>query len=221
VTFGSAGADGGTKTVFTCNLAEEGLPAGSPGEAAEAITGLTVPDGLAGAVSGINAGLIFDLIAGADLVAGAPLAGCTAGLWTDCAGDLAAVPVEVAIARDVVGALVAGEANTGLAAVPDDTGFAGGCSLASAFAFTGLASKPMTRGLADGWAEAFSEGLSVSSPRNFSSLLSLIAARIQVIQMGRAARAPVSFSPKVWLVSKPTQTPQVTDGEKPMNQASV
>jgi hypothetical protein len=29
------------------------------------------------------------------------------------------------------------------------------------------------------------------------------------------------FSPRDWRLSKPTQTPQVTEGEKPRNQASV
>ena len=39
--------------------------------------------------------------------------------------------------------------------------------------------------------------------------------------MGSAASAPASFLPSVFFSSKPTQTPHVTDGEKPMNHASV
>ena len=69
-TFGGAGAGNGANAVFTWALAEEGLSAGSIGEAEWAITGLTAPVGLAGAVSGISAGLILDP------VAGVPLAGC-------------------------------------------------------------------------------------------------------------------------------------------------
>jgi hypothetical protein len=42
-----------------------------------------------------------------------------------------------------------------------------------------------------------------------------------VIQIGKAALAPVSFSPSDSRLSNPTHTPQVIDGEKPMNQASV
>ena len=41
------------------------------------------------------------------------------------------------------------------------------------------------------------------------------------IQTGSAANAPVSLLPKVFFSSKPIQTPQVMEGEKPMNQASV
>ena len=48
-----------------------------------------------------------------------------------------------------------------------------------------------------------------------------MAARMKVAQMGRAARAPVSLSPRDWRLSYPTQTPQVTEGEKPRNHASV
>jgi hypothetical protein len=48
-----------------------------------------------------------------------------------------------------------------------------------------------------------------------------MAERMKSIHMGRAARAPVSFSPRDWRLSKPIQVPQVTDGEKPTNQASV
>jgi len=41
-------------------------------------------------------------------------------------------------------------------------------------------------------------------------------------QIGKAARAPVSFLPsEICLSSKPTQTPLVICGVKPMNQASV
>jgi hypothetical protein len=50
---------------------------------------------------------------------------------------------------------------------------------------------------------------------------SAMAARMNSDQMGSAARAPVSFSPSDWRLSYPIQVPQVTDGEKPMNQASV
>jgi hypothetical protein len=48
-----------------------------------------------------------------------------------------------------------------------------------------------------------------------------IAARIKSIHIGSAARAPVSFSPKLCRSSNPIHVPQVTDGEKPMNHASV
>src|SRR5215469_5247649 len=41
------------------------------------------------------------------------------------------------------------------------------------------------------------------------------------IQMGNATRAPVSRGPRDFFSSYPTQTPQVIDGEKPTNQASV
>ena len=44
---------------------------------------------------------------------------------------------------------------------------------------------------------------------------------INCIQMGSATRAPSSFSPSVWWSSKPTYTPQVRDGVKPRNHASV
>ena len=60
-----------------------------------------------------------------------------------------------------------------------------------------------------------------ASPEKCSSSLPWIAAFMKVIQMGRAALAPVSFSPRDWRLSNPTQTPQVTEGEKPRNQASV
>ena len=59
------------------------------------------------------------------------------------------------------------------------------------------------------------------SAMNCSSSLPAMAARISVIQMGRAARAPVSFSPRDSRLSYPTHTPQVTEGEKPRNHASV
>ena len=49
----------------------------------------------------------------------------------------------------------------------------------------------------------------------------LIATFITSIHAGRAASAPVSFGPSVFFSSKPTQTPQVIEGEKPTNQASV
>ena len=41
------------------------------------------------------------------------------------------------------------------------------------------------------------------------------------IHMGSAARAPVSFSPRDCRSSKPIHVPQVMEGEKPMNHASV
>src|ERR1043166_662842 len=41
------------------------------------------------------------------------------------------------------------------------------------------------------------------------------------IQTGSAATAPVSLLPSCFFSSKPIQTPQVSEGEKPMNQASV
>src|SRR5579863_7829530 len=48
-----------------------------------------------------------------------------------------------------------------------------------------------------------------------------VAAVMKFIQIGRAARAPVSFAPSDRFSSKPTQTPQVIAGEKPTNKASV
>ena len=48
-----------------------------------------------------------------------------------------------------------------------------------------------------------------------------IAAFMKSIHIGSAARAPVSFSPSVSRLSKPIHVPQVTDGENPMNHASV
>src|SRR5664279_2587843 len=47
------------------------------------------------------------------------------------------------------------------------------------------------------------------------------ATRMKSIQIGNAATAPVSLLPSVFFSSKPTHTPQVIDGEKPTNQASV
>ena len=47
------------------------------------------------------------------------------------------------------------------------------------------------------------------------------ATRMKSIQMGSAAMAPVSLLPSVFFSSKPTQTPQVIDGENPTNHASV
>ena len=76
-TFGCAGAGNEVNAVFTCDLEEEGLSAGSIGEAEWAITGLTAPVGLAGAVSGISAALILDP------VAGVPLAGSAERLVAD------------------------------------------------------------------------------------------------------------------------------------------
>lgn len=67
---------------------------------------------------------------------------------------------------------------------------------------------------------AVSTGLS-ASPENRSFSLPAIADFINVIQIGSAALAPVSFSPSDCRLSKPTQTPQVTEGEKPKNHASV
>src|ERR1035441_9922980 len=60
-----------------------------------------------------------------------------------------------------------------------------------------------------------------SSPGNCSSSLPAMAARMKLIQMGSAVTAPVSLSPRDSRLSLPTQTPQVTEGEKPRNQASV
>src|ERR1035437_7217298 len=47
------------------------------------------------------------------------------------------------------------------------------------------------------------------------------ATRIKSIERGNAAATPVSLLPRFFYSSKPTHTPQVSDGEKPMNQASV
>src|SRR5579871_5191288 len=47
------------------------------------------------------------------------------------------------------------------------------------------------------------------------------ASRMKSIQMGSAACAPVSLLPSVFFSSKPTHTPQVSEGEKPTNHASV
>src|ERR1035438_4333459 len=91
------------------------------------------------------------------------------------------------------------------------SGFATGRAVAVASLFAGLG----------GAAAALSIGLSFSSPRNCSSSFPTIAVRITVIQMGSAARAPVSFSPSDSLLSYPTHTPHVTDGENPRNHASV
>jgi hypothetical protein len=79
--------------------------------------------------------------------------------------------------RGLAGKLATGEASVRLEEALANPGLVGRC------------------GLAGGAVAAFKAGLLVSSPRNFSSFLSLMAARIQVIQMGRAARAPVSLSP--------------------------
>jgi hypothetical protein len=73
----------------------------------------------------------------------------------------------------------------------------GCCGLADAFTLKGLAGELATSIMTGGRAAAFSVRLPVSLLRNCSSSLPLMAARIQVIQMGRAARAPVSFSPRV------------------------
>src|SRR5262249_46038497 len=82
------------------------------------------------------------------------------------------------------------------------------------------------RGDAEGWGlpgadTACSKDELDWSPRNCSSSLPWMAPRMKSIQMGRAALAPVSLSPRDCRPSKPTQTPHVTEGEKPMNHASV
>src|SRR5215831_16137916 len=51
--------------------------------------------------------------------------------------------------------------------------------------------------------------------------VSVITTRMKSIQTGKAACAPVSFSPRVFFSSNPIHTPQVRLGEKPINQASV
>src|SRR5271157_3415769 len=69
------------------------------------------------------------------------------------------------------------------------------------------------------WATAFGGaggGAAKSSDSRPSS-----ATRIKSIQIGKAATAPVSLLPSVFFSSKPTHTPQVSDGENPTNQASV
>jgi len=80
-------------------------------------------------------------------------------------------------------------------------------------------------GLGRGW----SVGLAGTSSCFLGSLglencslgLSAMATFMKSIHMGRAALAPVSFSPRDRRSSKPIQVPQVMEGEKPMNQASV
>ena len=78
------------------------------------------------------------------------------------------------------------------------------------------------------------ESPSVGSPVSILTLISVIplgglgvstgvflkALSIKEIQMGSAARAPVSFFPKEVLSSKPTQTPARREGVYPTNQAS-
>ena len=49
----------------------------------------------------------------------------------------------------------------------------------------------------------------------------LSACSMKEIQIGRAARAPLSFDPRELLSSKPTQTEARRDGVYPMNQASA
>ncbi len=78
----------------------------------------------------------------------------------------------------------------------------------------------VTDDFADGGAASAFRTVS-GSPEKRSLSFPWMAAFMKVIQMGSAARAPVSFSPRDWRLSKPTQTPQVTEGEKPRNQASV
>ena len=125
MTFGGAGAGDGANAVFTGVLAEVELSvgscdgrttAGAGGFATRlgepegvtgftgAMTGLIVPAGLAGAVCGMNAGFIFDPIAGV------PPAGCTTDFDADCAGGLAAGLVDGGVVREFVGEVVAGKA---------------------------------------------------------------------------------------------------------------
>ncbi len=188
----------------------------SPGEVTGftgAMTGLMVPADLAETVSGISAGFIFDP------VAGVPLVDCTAGISTDWTSGLAAGLVDDGVVRELAGELVTGKAGDCMAAT--DLDCAGGCKLADALACKGLVGEAATSGAMSSCVDAFRVGLPGSSLRNISSSLPTMAARIQVTQIGRAARAPDSLSPSGWLLSKPIQTPQVMEGEKPRNQASV
>lgn len=64
--------------------------------------------------------------------------------------------------------------------------------------------------------------LSGTTLANSTSGLPLSASFMNSIQIGSAARAPVSFFPsEICLSSKPTHTPEVICGVKPINQASV
>ena len=56
---------------------------------------------------------------------------------------------------------------------------------------------------------------------NFPGSRSFSATLMKSIQTGRAAKAPVSLLPSDLFWSKPIHTPQVIEGEKPTNQASV
>src|SRR5580704_19695779 len=58
-----------------------------------------------------------------------------------------------------------------------------------------------------------SSGTAWNCPGSFPA----IAALIKFIQIGGAACAPVSFAPRVFFSSYPSQTPQVIVGENPTN----
>ena len=103
---------------------------------------MTAPAALAEAVCGINAGLIFDP------VEGVLAAGCTAGFVADCAGGLAAGLEDGGVERELAGEVVTGKAGDCTTAV--DLDCAGGCKLADALAFMGLAREPAASGLASG-----------------------------------------------------------------------
>ena len=140
--------------------------------------GLTAGRGLAGAGCGGKAGLTDELLAGlaGGLVAGGGGDGFAAGLAAEGAGGFAA-----------------GWAG-GFAPVPVPAKGAGGWVAALA-----------DGGLAGGWAVCggwlFSSAGASWSPMNCSSSLPAMAAFMTVIQMGRAALAPVSFSPRDWRLS--------------------
>src|ERR1039458_5218315 len=138
--------------------------------------GLTAVLGLAGAGCGGNAGLTDGLIAGLTdgLIAGGCGNNAAAGLGAGWAGGFAPVPVAAKAARGLAVAL----ADAGLATALADAGLAGGCAAA----------------VCSGW--VFSAAGASWSPRNCSSSLPAMATRITFIQIGRAALAPVSFSPK-------------------------
>jgi len=76
----------------------------------------------------------------------------------------------------------------------------------------------LSAGLLNGTSNFFCGAPAVT---NASFGLFAIAARIKSIHIGSAARAPVSFSPSGRRSSNPIHVPQVTDGENPMNHASV
>jgi len=98
----------------------------------------------------------------------------------------------------------------GLRATAVFTSLAEGAFAGAGPGFAGDATDALSRAV-EGW----------SSPRKCSSSLPMMASFMTVIQMGSAAFAPVSLSPSDSRLSYPTQTPQVTDGEKPRNHASV